>query len=197
MTETQQTIAFPQRLRNETASLHSALEELPISRNLMSADLNENSYAEYLSLMYGVVRDVETSIFPLLKNVVPDINERRMLAFLSEDLAYLGRVADNKSEVFGENHSEAFAVGILYVLEGSSLGGRVILKNVQKHLDINEINGGRYFAGYGENTGPKWKSFMAFLAAYEGRTNNGDEIVAGANFAFARIKEHLEKSTPV
>ncbi len=196
MTDTQQSIAFPLRLRNETASMHTALEELPVSKNLLSPDLNEDSYVLYLSLMYNVVRHAEDSLFPILAAIVPDIEERRMLHFIMEDLAFFGRPAVTNTEIFGQGHSEAFVMGILYVLQGSSLGGRVIFKHVQKQLGVNELRGGRYFAGYGEDTGPKWKSFIAFLSAYEERTGNGAEIIAGANFAFERIREHLEKSTP-
>lgn len=196
MTDTQQSIAFPLRLRNETASMHTALEELPVSKNLLSPDLNEDSYVRYLSLMYSVVNQAEDSLFSILAAIVPDIEERRMSHLITEDLAFFGRPAGTNTEIFGQSHSEAFAMGILYVLQGSSLGGRVIFKHVQKHLGVNELRGGRYFAGYGEDTGPKWKSFIAFMSAYEERTGNGAEIIAGANFAFERIREHLEKSTP-
>jgi len=84
-------------------------------------------------------------------------------------------------------------MGILYVIEGSTLGGRVIYKNIHQNLELDADSGAAYFSGYGELTEPLWKGFMAELVAYEQINNTGDEIIAGANHAFNAIHKHFQE----
>ncbi|MBL0421813.1 biliverdin-producing heme oxygenase [Ramlibacter sp. AW1] len=59
--------------------------------------------------------------------------------------------------------SAAQALGSLYVLEGSALGGRVIARHLRDAIGVTEANGGRYFGGRGEHTGAVWREFCALL----------------------------------
>ena len=85
-----------------------------------------------------------------------------------------------------------FLLGIVYVTEGSTLGGRVILKNVQKKLGLEPGQGATYFAGYGDDTAKMWKEFLGRLIEYEAQTGERDRIIAGANYAFKYIYEILK-----
>jgi heme oxygenase len=60
--------------------------------------------------------------------------------------------------------NEASALGAMYVLEGASLGGHVIVKKLASnpfltplHLNFN------YYRVYGDDLIPNWKSFCAVL----------------------------------
>ena len=55
-------------------------------------------------------------------------------------------------------------VGMLYVIEGSTLGGQLISKHLTKNLGITPETGGRFFGGYGENTSVLWLDFLNFAA---------------------------------
>ena len=55
------------------------------------------------------------------------------------------------------------ALGVLYVLEGSTLGGRVILRRVGSTLGVRETWAGRFFNGYGNNTGLMWSRVIRLL----------------------------------
>lgn len=87
--------------------------------------------------------------------------------------------------------SVPFAIGIMYVVEGSTLGGRFILKNIQDALGYDETNGASYFAGYGNKTGSHWKKFLKELTDFEKQTNLENEIINGADYGFRIIYEHL------
>lgn len=91
-----------------------------------------------------------------------DFDGRRKTPLLIADLKALG-VADPASlpvateiPVAG-NLTEA--VGVLYVLEGSTLGGQMISKQFGQALGISGSNGGLFFHGYGAETGMKWREF--------------------------------------
>ncbi|WP_278009613.1 biliverdin-producing heme oxygenase [Flavobacterium gyeonganense] len=80
----------------------------------------------------------------------------------------------------------------MYVIEGSTLGGRYILKNITTIAGLDKGQGVSYFNGYGEKTGNYWKSFLIFLEEYEQSYNCGNTIIEGAIYAFDSIHKHFE-----
>lgn len=79
--------------------------------------------------------------------------------------------------------NRAGALGVLYVLEGSTLGGNLIAKALRK---VPAWPAGRptYFHPYGENTGAMWRRFVLMLDA---EPVDRDAVIAGANRTFAEI----------
>ena len=171
---------------------HKKLENLPVSVSILSPEVTVESYTHYLGLMHDVVADAEANIFPALNNLVPDLHARNKRMQLEADLVHSGTAKPDFKKVFcSGNFSEPFALGVLYVIEGSSLGGRFILNNISSTLGFDADNGARYFSGYGNKTGQMWKSFLQTLTDYEARAGNSDEIIAGADYAFRAIHEHF------
>ncbi len=196
MNNTQTAPLFLEHLRNSTAQSHTALEALPVSASIMDPAVTNSTYARYLGLMHDVVKDAELNIFPLLSGIVPDLEARNKTAQIENDLAFLGDAKGGYEKVLSaslKSLSPAFALGIMYTVEGSSLGGRVILKNIQAALGHDAQNGASYFSGYGGQTGSMWKSFLANLANYETHSHATEEIIAGANYAFDAIAAHFSK----
>jgi heme oxygenase len=56
------------------------------------------------------------------------------------------------------------ALGCLYVLEGATLGGRVIVRKL-RDLGLGPTTGAAFFDGYGVETGRMWASFCVQLVA--------------------------------
>jgi len=190
--------SFLDNLRTATSQSHINLEALPISASIMNPEVTNSEYALYLRLMYDVVKDAEDNIFPAVASVITDLEERNKAYLLEKDLKALGNFTENSSKpVSGSlnNPSMAFALGIMYVIEGSSLGGRVILKNINAALGHDIENGAAYFGGYGGQTGSYWKNFLGMLTEYETENNNADEIIAGADYAFNAISRHFSENT--
>jgi heme oxygenase len=191
------TETFLDRLRNITAQSHKNLENLPVSLSMVNPAVTVNEYAHYLNLMHDVVKDAEENIFPHLKDIMPDLEERRKSQLLENDLVTLGISKTNYKKNLSTSlpvSSTAFAMGIMYVTEGSTLGGRYILKNISEALGLDANKGAQYFAGYGNATGSKWKNFLNILIEFEDENNNEDEIIAGAVFAFDRISIHFTEN---
>ncbi|PBJ15999.1 biliverdin-producing heme oxygenase [Flavobacterium sp. ACN6] len=184
---------FLNDLKTKTAASHKKLEELPVSMSIMSPDMKIEEYAKYLNLMHDVHADTEENVFPLFSGLLEDLEKRRKKQLIEADLSFLNYEVTNSEKVFKtENISIPFALGILYVVEGSTLGGRFILKNVSRVPQLSTDKGVSYFNGYGDRTGSFWKSFLNFLAAYEQQHNCGDTIIEGAVFAFDSIYNHFE-----
>jgi heme oxygenase (biliverdin-IX-beta and delta-forming) len=187
---------FLDNLRNATAQSHIALEALPVSASVINSAVTNAKYARYLELMHDVVKDAEANIFPLLSAIIPDLEARKKTALIEQDLAFLGHGKDGYTRVFsGKIHqlTPAFALGIMYTIEGSSLGGKIILKNINATLGHDQQNGAAFFSGYGGQTGSMWKAFLDNLMQYEAQNNAAEEIIAGANHAFDAIAAHFGK----
>ena len=96
--------------------------------------------------------------------------------------------AGNPVDDFGFIGSWPAAIGAQYVLEGSSLGGQFLSRQLEHSLSLTSENGGAYFAAYGTATMPRWKSFK--LWANE-RLANSDATQAASEAAvllFARFQ---------
>ncbi len=182
-------------LKSRTADSHKKLEGLSVSASIVSPEMKLSDYVHYLCLMHDVHKDTENLVFPLLYNVIDDLNQRKKSHLIEDDLFYLNHNKPVVNRVF--NISEAtvpFALGILYVIEGSTLGGRFILKNSITIPGLDKGQGILYFNGYGEKTGSYWKSFLNFLEEYDQIYNCRETIIEGAIYAFDSIYNHFEST---
>jgi len=201
MSTTLSSPAFLEKLRAATTNSHTGLEALPISLSIMNPEVTNAAYALYLDLMHDVVKDAEENIFPLVLKNAEGLDIQPKAAFIEADLKTLGivktRVAQPLTQgIDTHKMTPAFAFGVMYVIEGSSLGGRVILKNINAALGHDAKSGAAYFSGYGAQTGSHWKAFLGALTQYEEINKCEDEIIAGANFAFNAISAHFTANAP-
>lgn len=178
---------FLKQLRSITSPAHKKLEEAELSKKIISENLNLQDYATYLEKMSWVMRSFETEIFPILKPYFADLEQRTKVEFLEKDLNFLSqKVSVNNSEfrVFSPTHSIAYHVGAFYVLEGSTLGGKFIYKNINATLGFDAEQGATYFNGYGAETGKLWSSFMEQFCNYALQLPTQKEIIQGADNTF-------------
>src|SRR5688572_13188740 len=148
-------------LKKETEALHRSVEATPISQAIMSPGLTNALYAEYLQKSFLVQSAVETSVFPIVRTVVADVEARIKTPFILDDLMHLEKKHRPEGALLLDGDYRqglAFNLGLLYVTEGSVLGGQYIMKNVRKTL--GEQAPCAFLNAYGERTGSTWKNFL-------------------------------------
>jgi heme oxygenase (biliverdin-IX-beta and delta-forming) len=189
--------AFLAELRERTGPSHQALESLPLSMALVDPGLTREQYVLYLQTMYGMIAEVEEKIFPVVSELVPDIESRRKKELLLKDMEKLGAPVPPAGDNLNMEAATdlAYAMGIMYVIEGSTLGGRVILKSIDKSLGLNAENGAAYFAGYGADTGMLWKLFLDSLMKFAAESERQPGIIEGAESAFNIIYQLMNQQT--
>lgn len=187
------TLTFLEQLRSETSVSHRNLENLPVSISIVNPNITVAEYAHYLQLMHAVIAETESEIFCKIAPVVTDIESRRKLGLIEDDLSAIGYCVKEFPTVMGnmDDRSVAFAMGVMYTIEGSTLGGRFILKNIDSALGFGENHGARFFFGYGNHTGRYWKDFLNRLDTVAGSPDNKNEIISGARYAFDAIYKHF------
>jgi heme oxygenase len=175
------------RLRQETRSAHGELDEsLHLIDRLSSLRQRANVLAGY----HRFHQAAEAAIAPFLAAVADlDFAARRRSLLIAGGIGILGQevLPDRAASPGITTQSEAF--GALYVLEGSSLGGRVILKEL-KRRGVS-LAGLGFLDPYGFNTAPRWRSFLAILEREVVSGEAQSDAVTGALNAFAFAKSCL------
>lgn len=186
---------FIQNLRASTAECHKQLELNNLSQALLSNNVNETIYGRYLIKLYGFVQGFEQYVYPELAQHFLNIYHRKKAPFIEEDLKALDITIDKHTlleEAFFRNtYPDVYlAAGALYVLEGSTLGGQIIVKHLQKAMPPGFVNAA-YFLGYQQRTGSMWKDFLQQLTALPQSQQQEQQIIIGAIATFKIIDELL------
>ena len=178
------------RLRQETRPHHDALEANEFNQQLKDGTLTEAATARFLAKLYGFVVPFEQLLRARAAEFGPEweLPRRYRAALLRQDLPATDALplAPNLPPL----HTRAQLLGALYVLEGSTLGGQVIARQLAK----NGIPTRAYFSGHAEQTGPLWKSFVALLAQEATSAATTDAIVASAILTFQRLHAWIEQA---
>ena len=164
-------------LRQVTRPAHDRLEG---ALGLLDPGLDIGRYRDVLGRFYGfwvTWQPQVTALFGEESFLAP----RRRLHLLHADLIVLGMTAGGLDllprcpPVPLCDAQEA--LGSLYVMEGASLGGRVIKRNVEDRLGALGRSSCSYFSGYGLHTGAMWRGLVARLgcepAAHEEMVGRG------------------------
>ena len=132
---------------------------------------DKEEYAAILRMFYGFFHPLEKDIARYITpSILEDIGSRRTASLVLTDLKALGlrTYPLDLCTHLPVIDSAPTALGALYVLEGSTLGGRVIMKMLLRQpgtpLRPEHLN---FFAGYGEETGPKWTALVSVLNQWE------------------------------
>ena len=92
----------------------------------------------------------------------PEWRSRKIADLVALDIADLGGEA-TAAEIPQHRFSTAELLGVLYVLEGSSLGARVLVKSVAD-MDLTPTYGARHMFRQAGDRGA-WRSFIAMMEA--------------------------------
>jgi heme oxygenase len=177
-------------LKAETAHLHEQIEGVV---PLLRPSLDRNGYRAYLARLLGYQRPVEERLAAFAHAWHEhglDFEERRKAGLLASDLGALGLTAVElgvQPECTALPLLSSFdeAWGCLYVLEGATLGGQIILRTLGPKLQLSPGDGLAFLVGYGEKTGARWSEFTTALGHYDTSGCDRAAVVRGACDAFA------------
>jgi heme oxygenase len=182
------------RLRAATQPVHARVERQLDRRGRLTSI---EAYTSLLQDLLSLHRPIESALAALDPEALGiDFGARRKTGWLIADLIDLGhapasldRLPDCAAAPAPASTEAAF--GALYVLEGSSLGGQVILRRVGPALGVGPAWAGRYFNGYGEATGAMWRVFVARLNALGADPATATAIETSALATFAAFESCL------
>jgi heme oxygenase len=184
-----------QALRAATASRHAAIEG--VLQLSPSADLQR--FAAALQVFEAFLREWE----PLAARALPAAmrpwfaaHRRGHLA--TQDVQRLGLApVDLGALAVLPLPSPAAALGSVYVIEGSALGGTLIAKAMSERFSIGTANGAAFFGARGSATARIWREFCAQLEVeLAGDAVALEQACDAACATFDRLAHALRKQLP-
>ncbi len=164
-------------LRSATREAHDRLERRVDALNAFAATTGRRAV---VGRYYWLHVTAEAQLAPWVAGISDlDFARRRREPLILAALAEL-RAAPPAGNAphFPALRSVAEALGLLYVLEGSSLGGRLILRHLAR-LGI-DLAGLRFLDPYGAAAGERWTGFISVLEREAGRHALGiGQVVSG------------------
>jgi heme oxygenase len=181
------------KLKTDTLTNHQQLEKMLVGR--MKSIRSIQDYIALLQIFYSYFGGLEQQIDQYINEVeLPDYQQRRKSAALAQDIKDLGGIPVEKASGNAlpaiQNTAQAYAA--MYVIEGSTLGGKIISKMMAQQLRINDGSGLSFFSGYGDNTEMMWDKFKQVLDAQAKSAQHESEIIDTANQTFIKFKEWAE-----
>jgi len=154
------------QLREATNNLHRAIEKVSMSKSIISCSLSVDDYKKLIQKNYFIHTKVELAFAEFQK--IPsskqlDYSYHSRLPSLQLDLKTLDLIppeinADHLMLASLENVSGM--LGALYVVEGSSLGNKVIYKHLRKNTFLQEIPEFYFFKNDQIKSPHSWKNFI-------------------------------------
>lgn len=176
---------FPTRtlLRAATADLHSAVD----ARFSGDFESDRESYVGFLTALARVVPALEAGLEAGgVESLLPDWPERRRAAALRNDLDELGATMPEAKPV-APPHGEAELLGMLYVLEGSRLGGKLLLRRALDNPDPAVRAATRYLSHGADRD--LWPRFLECLESSPAVAAHPQDAVRGARIAFGLFSD--------
>lgn len=187
------------RLRSATHPYHVRINQHPLLVGLSSPEYLISSYRTVLVAYFHLYERIESRINQYLKNhhIPFDYNSRQKLSWIKDDLGFFQE--DPLSEIncpaapieFPEIESIGQLIGVLYPIEGSTLGGQVISRHLQLNHGLTPNQGASFFNGYAEETADRWENFCQFSESIQSNTEQCELAEATAILAFNKFEETL------
>jgi len=198
-------------LRESTRALHKEAESRPLQRSMAKGTLPPGAYVMYLGQLRHLHESIEASLDAVLDSH-PELaglftNDRRRVPDLDRDLAafsvspetvpvlpptreFIGKVED-----FVGSDPVAL-LGPLYVLEGSTNGGRFLARVLERSLQIEDRAGLAYMDPYLDRQPEMWAEFKRLADEVQLTPDQRDAVTEAARDTFRAIAEISDSVLP-
>lgn len=180
------------RIRAETALAHRQLEE---ELALLDDSLDRARYGRIVRAFHAFLAPWEAtrtqSLGPSARAFFADrLHAHRAHA----DLLTLSLApSDEWCSALPSMESAAAAWGSSYVIEGSTLGGKIITRSVSDSLGLSASDGCTYFAGYRLENGRRWAEFTSAMTQAVPDAE-ADDAVTAAIATYESLRQWLRAS---
>jgi heme oxygenase len=173
-------------LRDATQPAHTRLHAHPALGAVQAGTIDRTSYRALLSRLYGF-----HSAFEAAAHIVPErslwlIADLTTLGVEDQAVAALPRCQDLPG--LETPHRK---LGALYVVEGSTLGGRELAKRLDHLFGPGERDGRHFFSGREADSGRAWRAFTDRLDDAAEQTSARTEMIAAAVETFAAFERWM------
>lgn len=186
-------------LQAATAEAHERLHRLPAFASLAAGSLDRRGYVTLLARLHGFHGPIEAAIARGFEAdpIGDGLREWRRTPLIHSDLLHLG--LDDaaigrlpRAALPMDRVSPATAMGFLYVVEGSTLGGRQLARTLDYLLPEGATGGRSFLLSGTDRNHVRWRDVCAAIETCGIDKRARVEIVAAAVDAFSRFERWFE-----
>ncbi|EKQ59196.1 heme oxygenase [Xanthomonas citri pv. malvacearum str. GSPB2388] len=172
-------------LRHATQDAHRLVEAMPLMQALAQGQVDSAAYGQILRRHHALLAGFEARLGNWLTTLVGNgWHYRRRVPALRDDLRALGQQPDLPAAL-PASADDAARWGMLYVIEGSQLGGRVIARNLRKQQPA--LAGALRYFELADGDPAGWRRFQAALDRRLATPSARDAAIGGAQAMFAHF----------
>jgi len=159
-------VSLSELLKEHTRLQHDALE---CRLRDFLAGITIERYETFLQRWYGFIAPWEETVSSRLPVELSELlGDRRKARSLESDLSFLSKGSFNKQSIplcdfVPDLRTVDDVLGSMYVIEGATLGGKVIRKMLERQLALPNGAGFAFFSSYGNLTMKRWLEFKELL----------------------------------
>ncbi len=185
---------FMNDLKTSTHPVHRELEQLVLFKKIMTHEITLEEYKQLICYFYGFIYPCEQKILSQHQELLLG---REKTPLLYSDLVAL-KCKIEKITLFSPPsttfNTTADIFGYLYVMEGATLGGQVMLKSLMKNPQLPPDLATHYFNTYGKQTNEKWHVFTQLLKNKMSHQHEQQTAILSAMRTFTSLHQWLQMS---
>ena len=178
-------------LKTQTATLHQKTEEDNLAKFILDHSIDVATYTQLLQQNYlayaRIDRILEANSASLDDNLKVYADAAKSKA-LAEDLTDLDAEIP-QVESTTVQFSSAYLLGLIYVVEGSMMGGLLIRKNLESCEHLKDKTMHHFFGKSAPEVMQRWKNFTGAVEEKTYSEQEHQEAVDGAHAAFMIFKD--------
>lgn len=176
-------------LRLATAEMHKAVER---KTPFFDPAFDRMAYVRWLDVMHPFYAAVDAAVRESGFGRASGWDYRPRCGLIETDLMHLA--TRGPAEVRGSIgllqpvaalRTVGEVAGMLYVIEGSSLGGQVLLKVLGRAAGVTASAGASFFSPHGDDPRPRWGAYIELLGRSCTDSGSVQDAVRGATVAFS------------
>jgi len=199
-------------LKEAISERHARMEALPFIAALTSGQLPLESYVGQLRAMATIQGTLEHELAQISSGEVRAIllDRPSRLVYLRKDLSVFDQLFIPDIEL-ALMHTRSIAerirryrveqpsdlLGVLYVLEGTTLGNAVHLPDILKTFGSQTSGTAYYYTGYGDRTAAYWQEFCAAMNALPIDTDGCRRLIQVAHDLFDQLEALFAALYPI
>lgn len=184
---------FSEELKKSTLHVHQGVEEQLVSR--IRKINSVSGYVELLKVMYGFYTPVQRGLDGFVRNGGVSELTGRDPEWLLNDIRFFSPVNEEDIRLCEDIPpiiSLPAALGVMYVTEGSALGGQIITKMIIRNSGISPNGAFSFLNAYGDRTGAVWNQFKTILNRPRPR-NEQEQISEAAMSTFLSFNQWISE----
>lgn len=187
-------------LKQHTAAAHEALQTSALIKRLLEPDLSWPEYRDLLSRYYGFLEPLAPRLrtqaagSPWMAFVEPALR----LDELQRDLQTAAVAPETlpQADAGWLQPEPPVTAGVLYVLLGSTLGGKLISRTLAQSLGLSADHGCAYFAATAADQAGSWRHFLDRLEQQPWSVADQEQLRTAALDTFQRLQRQFDRRAP-